>query len=72
MKKNWIIVAATVGLLVAIGLVIKIAHPSGTKNTVVEVSPSTNFDGALKAASALQEQGELLKAQGALKNMIAT
>ena len=72
MKKNWIIVAATVGLLVAIGLVIKIAHPSGTKNTVVEVSPSTNFDGALKAASALQEQGELLKAQEALKNMMAT
>jgi lipoprotein-anchoring transpeptidase ErfK/SrfK len=36
------------------------------------VSTGTNFDGALKTANALQEQGELLKAQEVLKNTIAT
>jgi len=71
-KKNWIIVAATVGLLVAIGLVIKIAHPSKTKNGIAEMSRSTSFEGALKTATDLESQGELLKAQEASKKIIAT
>jgi lipoprotein-anchoring transpeptidase ErfK/SrfK len=71
-KKNWIIIGTVMGLLVAIALVVKITHPLALKGAASEVPRRGTFDEALKSATALEGQGELLKAQEALKNIITT